>query len=224
MVTAALAALVTAAALIGVAVLRHQTEAAPTTGEPAAAAPNGVTQCGTGACQVVASQPVDGKTVDLLADSAGDNGKLRVGGPGSPIVVETSTTSLGARLNNTSLSCVTATVSACLVRGPSRDGLIGQVVINRGDSWRPAEATTYSSDAGAITLHSVVSSDAPDLIVAKKAPCNSPTACRSAAVYAQVYNLTGSLLGCTPTYRTASSLPGWPDVAPTRAQLRAECP
>lgn len=223
MVTAAVAALVTAAALIGIAVLRHQSDASSPLDEPAAAVPDGVTQCGTGACQVVASQPVDGRTADLLADGAGDNGKLRVGGPGSPIVVETSTTGLGAQLNGESLSCVTATVSACLIRGPSKEGIIGQVVVRTGDNWRPAE-TSYQSEAGAITLHNVLGDDTPEVIVARKVPCASPSACRTAAVYAQVYNLTSGLLGCTEQYKTASRLRGWPDIAPTEGDLRAVCP
>ncbi|GAA1975483.1 hypothetical protein GCM10009754_58670 [Amycolatopsis minnesotensis] len=223
MVTAALAALVTAGTLTGVAVLRHQSEAPSTLGAPAAAVPSGVTQCGAGSCQVVASQQVDGKTADLLADSNGDNGKLRVGGPGSPIVVETSTSNPRPRLNGESLSCVTASVSACLVRGPSQDWLIGQVVVSSGDNWRPAEAS-YLSDAGAITLHNVLGDDAPELIVAKKAPCASPAACRSAPVYAQVYDLTGTSLGCTRQHQAASALRGWPDIAPVPSDVRSECP
>ncbi|NKQ58266.1 hypothetical protein HFP15_35985 [Amycolatopsis sp. K13G38] len=206
MVTAVLAVLVTVGALIGVASLRSRDEGGPALQMAAPAVPvTTAEECGSGPCRVLASQTVDGGTVELLADDQGANGQFRAGG----VVVQTTITRLGARLDAGSLSCVTASVSACLVTGPLSGGRVGQLMIDRAGTWRSVDKP-YFSDAGVLTLNSVSGSGAPEVVVVQNSP-----------VQARVYALDGSSVGCTRHYTYLSQLRGWPNVRLEASDLRA---
>jgi len=205
-VTAVLAVLVTVAALIGVASLRSRDDggAGLQMASPGAPLTSGE-ECGSGPCRTLTSQPVDAGTVDLLADDQGTNGRFRAGG----VLIETTITQLGARLDAGSLSCVTASVSACLVTGPLGSGRVGQLMVDRAGTWRSVDKP-YFSDAGVLTLGNVSGSDAPEVVVVQNSP-----------VLARVYALDGSTVGCTRRYTYLSQLRGWPDVRLQAADLRA---
>lgn len=207
-VTAVVAALVTAAALAGVASLRLRDgssrieAAAPPLPVQAATA-----ECGAGPCRTLASQDVAGKQVDLLADDQGANGRFSSAGE----VVQTSITELGARVGADSLSCVTASVSACLVSAPLGTGRVGELLVVRDGDWTSVDKPYYSA-AGAIVLGNVTGSDAPEVTVVESSP-----------VLARVYALDGGVLGCTRKYTYASQIRGWPQVRLQASDLRA-CP
>lgn len=208
-VTAVLAALVTIAALVAVGKLRTKdtsvpgVEAAlPTTSISA----NGL-DCGNAPCGVVATQNVAGSSVELLADAHGGNGRFQAGA----VVLQTTITELGARLTTDSLSCVQASVSACLVDAPLNGGRIAQLFIERAGTWRSVDKP-YFSDAGIVVLGNVSGSDAPEVSVVDSNP-----------VLARVYGLDGSVVGCTKKYSYPAQLRGWPNVRLQASDLRA-CP
>jgi hypothetical protein len=209
LLTAVLAALVTAGALVAVASLRSRGDSVPSL---EAALPPGslsasTAECGEGPCHVLATQSVDGESIELLADGQGSNGRFQTGAT----VVQTTITELGARLDGGSLSCVTATASACLVSAPLNGGRIGQLVIDRGGNWRSVDKP-YFSDAGVLVLGNVSGTDAPELVVVQSTPA-----------LAHVYALDGSTVGCTRKYSYPAQLRGWPNVRVLATDLRA-CP
>ncbi|WP_158892036.1 hypothetical protein [Amycolatopsis anabasis] len=222
-VTAVVAVLVTAGALVTVALLRPRAEdssAAEPNSAPAASAP--AQECGDAPCQVLATQNVNGTTVELLAGADGNDGRFRAYGPNSHVVIETKTTALGARLNQNSLQCVAGPVSACLVRGLNDGGMLGEVLVSRDNDWRSPEKP-YFSDAGGLVLDPVAGA-APDVVVVKhQCPSGGETKCQSRPVYAEVFDLAGEQLGCTRDYTSPSQLRGWPAINLVQSDLRA-CP
>jgi hypothetical protein len=204
-ITAVLAALVTVAALIAVASLRARGRH-PVVASPAGAqsAPTAGVECGQAPCRVLATQSVDGGQVELLADAQGDNGRFQAGA----VVLQTSVTQLGARVDAGSLSCVAASVSACLVSGPLNGGRIAQLLVERDGVWRSVDRP-YFSDLGVIVLSNVSGTDAPEVVVVQRSP-----------VMARVYALDGSTVGCTKKYSYPAQLRGWPDVRVLAGDLR----
>ena len=208
-VTALVAALVTIGALIGVASLRSRGDGRPDLEAvaPGASAPASVEGCGPAPCQVLATRTAGTGTVRLLADGAGANGRFQAGAA----ILETTITQLGARLDPGSLSCVTASTSACLITGPLNGGRVGQLLIERAGTWRSVDKP-YFSDAGVLVLDDVSGSEAPEVVVVQGSP-----------VLARVYALDGSVVGCTKRYTSPSQLRGWPAVRLQAADLRS-CP
>lgn len=224
--TAVAAALVTVLALGAVALVRFEREKAsenaantpPPTSETDAAA-----ACGSSPCGVLTSLPVGGSTVELLADAAGKNGRLRILGPGSDAVIETALASMGVRLTQRSLACTQGPTSACLVRGGHQGGVVGEVFVARDDNWEPAERPYFSS-AGYLDLLQVGGDGSPEVGVAEHPGCaGSAVECAGAAIAVQVFALNGTSAGCTPAYGALTQLPGWPDVELAEADLH-ECP
>lgn len=203
--TAVAAAVVTAAALILVVTLRRWHSAdAPQADLPAASAAAAGTGCGDGPCRVLATQNVNGVSVQLLADPNGGNARLQAG----PYVVEATVSVLGARVDAGSLSCVSASVSACLISAAQNGGKIAQLVVDRGGVWR-ADDRPYFSSAGIVGLTDLVGSDAPEVVVVQSAP-----------VLARVYSLDGSVVGCTSHYSSVTAIRGWPNVHLVPSDLR----
>ncbi|WP_246128150.1 hypothetical protein, partial [Amycolatopsis rhizosphaerae] len=209
LVTAVVAALVTAGSLAAVASLRVARSGDKATIEASAPAPS-VTpdrECGGGPCDLLTTRSAGGAQVELRADATGANGRVQVNG----IVVPTTISELGARLTADSLTCVTANVSACLVGAPLKGGRVAQLLVGRGDGWQSVDKP-YFSDAGVIVLDTVTGADAPDVVVVQASPA-----------LARVYALDGSAVGCTRKYAAPSQLRGWPQVHVLPADLRP-CP
>ncbi|RZQ62891.1 hypothetical protein EWH70_17605 [Amycolatopsis suaedae] len=214
--------LVAVGAVVTAVVLRPKAEPAPAA-VPAAAGGSATVTCDGGPCVVLASRQAKGETVELLADAAGGSGKIRFGGTGSDIVLETSITVMGARLRQDSLECVDGPTAACLVRGPVDGGMLGEVLVARADIWRPAEQP-YFADGSRIVLAQVVDDDTPEVIVVRHVCSGAATDCQRDPVVAAVYRLgADEPVGCTRRYSVPAQLRGWPDVRVTRGELR-QCP
>lgn len=223
LVTVVLAVLVTVAAVLTVFLLRPDHASSPgPAAAPAASAPGAPAQCSDGECRVLASTDVDGSSVELLADSGGTSGRLRIhAGTGPPTVLESTVTAMGARLDDDSLRCAEGDVPVCLVRGALDNGMVGEVIVARGGTWRPADRP-YFSDAGTISLDDVAGDAAPEVVVVRH-DCDvsdSADSCRVAPVVAAVFEVGGAELGCTGHYTSPSEIRGWPDVRVSAAQLR----
>ncbi|WP_236795696.1 hypothetical protein [Amycolatopsis sp. GM8] len=204
-VTAVVAALVTVGALAGVASLRSRDQGPRLeAAAPVAAPQSAVAECGDGLCRTLVTQAVNGAQVALLADEQGGNGRFQVGGQ----LVQTSITELGARVDGNSLSCVAASVSACLVSAPLNGGRIGEVLVERDGDWNPVDKP-YFAAAGVIALNNVTGTDAPEVTVVESSP-----------VLARVYALDGTLTGCTKKYSSFSQIRGWPNVRLIASDLR----
>lgn len=223
--TAVVSALVAAGALAMSATLRDRDEntadASPTTaGSTASGA--GVDGCLVGPCEVLATVPVGGTTVDLVADAGRRSGRVRIGGAGSSDVFEVTITSMGATLDKDSLQCVAGSLNACLVRGRSDQGVIGQVVVGRSRKW--AELTQpFQSDAGYLALDEVTADPGVEVLATQHRCDRAVVAdCTGTPVYIQVYNLRSQEKGCTKRdYDGLESLPGWPVVALESRDLKA---
>lgn len=222
-VTAVVAALVTVAALATVTVLRVQRDAAnagpggtpgPTTTSDAAST------CGNRPCEVLTSVPVGATTVELLADTDGRNGRLRVRGSGSTSVLETALAGMRVRLTQKSLVCAKGPTSACLVSGAHNGGVVGEVFVARGRSWQPVERP-YFSAAAYVDLMQVTGDNAPEVLVAQHQDCTGSAAeCAGAPIVLEVFALDGSSEGCTLQYGALTQLPGWPNVYLRDAELQ----
>lgn len=213
-VTAACAALVTAAALVG-SWQFGRADAADTVTVPPSA---GAEPCLRTACPVLVSAEVNGQRVDLHATAAGDAGALEVHGDGTdsgPLGVKV--TGSGARLDHDSLHCVAGQEPACLVSGESQQGTVGEVFSEQQGSWTHVERQ-YLSSAGNLGLRDV---DDRLAVIAVQRGCTT-AAC--SAVYAQVFATDGTDLGCTTVYASKYALPRWPQVQPAGYQLRNPCP
>ncbi|MGH3431622.1 MAG: hypothetical protein ACRDQB_02170 [Thermocrispum sp.] len=223
MLTAVMAALVTVAALAAVIVLRMQRDqaegvrgAAPPSSSPADAA----AACGDRPCEVLTSVPVGSTTVELLADAAGRNGRLRFLADGGTSVQETALAGMGVRLTQRSLSCAKGTTSACLVRGGHDGGVVGEVFVARGGGWEPVEQPYFSS-AAFLDLVQVTGNGNAEVAVAQMPDCaGSAAECAGAPIVVEVFGLDGTSEGCTPPYGALTQLPGWPDVDLTDGDLQ----
>jgi hypothetical protein len=203
-ITLVLALLVVGGALGGAFYLRSSqqtTEPAP----PPAPPPVTATSCRTEPCSVLVATTLGNTKVELVADAGGKSGRLRINGDR---LIESSVTDRGVRLTESSLECVSASISACLIKGdlPS-GGTIGEVVVSRSDKWNLLERS-YLSDAGHLSLADVNGEGGPELIAVQK------------GYFAQVFLLDGSELGCTRTVAKLEQLPGWPKVKPVKGQLK----
>ncbi|WP_328606427.1 hypothetical protein OG943_41965 [Amycolatopsis sp. NBC_00345] len=228
LLTALLAALVTAAALVAVVVLRSHSEADSVAGAPQIAAPapdqSTATTCGTGPCRELAAMTVGGTPVSLLADATGGWGRVRVGAK-PDTEFELAITGMGAKLAPNSLQCIAGTTSACLVRGDVSGGAFGELLIESGGVWRDF-GQPYFADAGTIVLDDVDQDGRPDLVLVRhECPGATPgtTTCQAAPVLAEVYQLSGEIVGCTRKVTSPSQLRGWPAVQVRRSELSA-CP
>ncbi|WP_436492183.1 hypothetical protein [Actinokineospora sp. HUAS TT18] len=223
--TALLSGAVTIASLTGAAVLnaRSTPVSPPTTSvsTPTTTPSIGVSGCLREPCQVLSTTTVGGTFVELIADAGARSGRLRIGGPSSSQVIETTVTELGVTLSATSLQCVPGSASACLIRGTGPSGTTGQVVVGRSDKWS-AQERAYLSSAGVLVLGNVVSDSSPE-VIAVQVDCRANQNCAGRPVYAQVFDLGGQEIGCTKTYSKVEQLPGYPLITFPAAQLR-DCP
>jgi hypothetical protein len=223
--TAVVSALVAAGALAMSATLRDRDESTAdvettTTGPTTSGA--GVDGCLVGPCEVLATVPVGGTTVDLVADAGRRSGRMRIGGAGSSDVFEATITSMGATLDKDSLQCVAGSLSACLLRGRSDQGIIGQVVVGRSGKWAEL-AQPFQSDAGYLALEEVTADPGAEVLVALHR-CDRATVadCSGTPVYIRVYNLRSQEMGCTKRdYNKLEALPAWPAVALASTDLKA---
>jgi len=213
-ITIAVSALVAAGALAASAALRNRDRAnaaADTVTTTSTRAGVGVDGCLKAPCTVLADIPVGGTRVQLVADRGGGSARLRIGGAGASKVIEATITSMGATLGPDSLQCVAGTLSACLLRGNSAEGVVGQVVAGRSGSWSELPQP-FLSDAGYMALADVTKDVGPQILVAQHCDRQTTQDCSTTSVYVRVYNLSNDVLGCTGNYRRLESLPGWPVV------------
>ncbi|HWD06540.1 MAG TPA: hypothetical protein VG674_29290 [Amycolatopsis sp.] len=228
LLTAALAAVVTVAALVVVLGLRQKpadvaSGVAPAGVEPP---PSTATTCGADPCRQLAAVSVAGTPVVLLADATGGWGRVEIGAqPGTQF--ELAITTMGAKLTAQSLQCVAGKTSACLVRGAvgHGEGAYGELLIGSDGVWRDF-GKPYFADAGTLSLYDTTADGRPDVIVVRhECPDATPGTpkCQAAPVLAEVYQLSGSVIGCTKQVTAPSDLRGWPDVQVRSADLRA-CP
>ena len=216
-VTIVLALLVAAGSVTTAALLRPS--GATTAGQtrsstPAPAPDQGETEsaCRRQPCKVVGTVVVAGSTVDLVADAGGTSGRLRIGGPGSGRVIETTITKLGVKLTTSSLQCVAGPISACLIRGQFEGGIAAEVVVGRSDTWSPLE-NHFQSSAGYLALSNVTDSSPGPEIVAVQYDCHGGDACTDGPVFGQVFEATGAELGCTRHHYTKlANMPGYPNI------------
>jgi hypothetical protein len=214
-----LSALVAAGALVAAVVLRESTSATEAVTTPPSTPAVGIDGCLHEPCTVLATMPVGGTIVDLVADSGATSGRLRIGGDGSSEVIEATITDMGATLTKDSLQCVASTLSACLVRGPFPQGIVGQVVVGRSAKWSQI-AQPFQSDAGYLALADVTSDAGAEVLVAQHR-CEPGTAdCSATPVYMRVFNLRNQEMGCTRNYARLDQLPEWPVVTLTSADLK----
>lgn len=222
LLTVALAAVVVVGSLVAAVLLRpgeDDHEAVDGLSMPTATAGDG---CAGGPCRVVASASVNGMTVELLAAERGSAGRLRAGGPASASVAEVAIGTMGVPLNQDSLRCEESATPVCLVRGPHDGGMVGELHVWQGDSWR-SDQRPYFSDAGSVTLDDVDGDDVPEVVVVSHdcSDAESVAACRQAPVLAEVFDLSGGTVGCTGTYGSPGSLRGWPEVDVESYELMA---
>ncbi|GAA4424696.1 hypothetical protein GCM10023148_27130 [Actinokineospora soli] len=163
-------------------------------------------------CRVLGAATLGDTRIELVADSGGMTGRLRIGGPGASRVIEIA--DIGRIEETGALQCYPASISACLVRARGPQGLTGKVVVGRSDKWSPLERA-YLSTADFLTLTNVVADSGPEVVAAQCAP----EGC-SGGVHAQVFTLAGVSVGCTREYTTARELPGYPSVDIGAARLR----
>ena len=216
--TAVLGALVFAGALGGAALTRTQAQVAGTPSAPPPPPPTSTGPADDGClrepCRVVGAATLGDTRIELVADSGGTTGRLRIGSPGASRVIEVA--GIGALVRSGPLQCYPASISACLVRAEGEQGLTGIVVVGRSDKWSKLERP-YLSTAGYLGLNNVVADSGPEVIAAQ---C-SDEAC-DYGVYGQVFTLAGTTVGCTRQYASTAELPGYPSVTLSSARL-GEC-
>ena len=215
---------VIAAVLLTAILLRPSADGLPS-GDSAAPGLAGRVDCGSGPCQVLASEKVGDASIDLLADSTGEHGKVRIVNGGASVVFETTITTMGVRLTKNSLTCDGGANPACLMSGSYDQGVVGEVFVSRGGNWRSTEKP-YFSDAGSIVLSDVIGDSTPE-VVRVRHDCGdsgiSTATCQVKPVYAEVFDLSGKQLGCTKKYTAPAQIRGWPEVRILPNELRA-CP
>jgi len=225
LLTAVLAAVVAFGAFGAVYVLRPKPDiVGGSAAEPAAGPAIAPVSCGRGPCRKLAAMTVGGQPVELLADAAGDNGRVRIG-PEPGTVLDLTIGQLGLRLDANSLRCVDGTNPACLVRGAGDRGAYGELLIASAGGWVSA-GKPYFSDAATLALDDVNADGKPDLVVVRHVCPGSESGtpqCQAAPVLAEVYDQTSRLLGCTKKVTSPSQLRGWPEIKLIRSDLRA-CP
>jgi hypothetical protein len=224
LLTALLAAVVIAGALIVVVALRPRPDP-QVTGDVVPGGPPGTALaqpiCGPGPCEQLAAQTVGDVPVTLLAAPTGKFGQVRIG-TGQGTLVDLMIAGMGATLSKESLRCVDGSTASCLVRGDYEGGAVGEVLVNHGDTWR-SSGRPYFADAGNMSLFDVTGDGTADIIVVRhECPESLPGSakCQASPVVAAVFGLGGDSLGCTKKYTSPSQLKGWPDVRVTKSELR----
>lgn len=216
-VTVVVSLLVAVGAVAGAAVLgaHRQPAAAPTrssTQAPSSSEPVDPSGCKRRPCKVLGTVVVAGSTVDLVADAGGTSGRLRIGGPGSGQVIETTVTNLGVKLTTSSLQCIAGPISACLIRGELHGGVAGEVVVGRSDSWSPLE-NRFQSDAGYLALSNVVLDASPEIVAVQHDCPGGDESCADRPVFGQVFQANGTEIGCTrQRYSAPEDMPGYPSI------------
>lgn len=214
-VAAVVSALVAGGALVAAAVVRDrgETAATPTSSPAPTTSGVGLDGCLVKPCQVLATVPIGGTVVELVADAGARSGRLRIGGAGSSDVIEVTITDHGATLTPESLQCVSGTLAACVVRGQVTGGNTeAQVVVGRTGKWSD-RGTPYVSDAGYLALADLMPDVGPEIVAVQHRCDRATTAdCSATKVFAEVYSLVGAKLGCTRTYTRLDSMPGYPNV------------
>jgi hypothetical protein len=224
-VTAIVCTLVALGALVTAGVLRHErassADSEETTPPPTTTSGAGADGCLAKPCTVVGPIPIGGTTVQLVVDAGGKSGRLQIGGGGASDVIEVTITKLGAVLGPDSLECVGSAQSACVIRGASSDGMLGQVVVGRSEKWASRDKP-FASDAGYVAVRDVDRQEAGLEVVVAQHRCDpAATAdCSTTPVYVQVFTLQSEPLGCTRDYARLESIPGWPAVDLTSARIR----
>lgn len=218
-----LSALVATGALVA-ATLRDRganTSAPPATTTEDTAEPVGPDGCRVAPCTVLGRIPVGGAMIELVADAGARSGRLRIGGgTGDGVVFEVTITSAGTvTLDDQSLECMTVSSTACLIRGRSADGMVGQVVAGRSGNWAEAPKS-FSSNAGYLSLADADTSSGPE-VLAVQYDCDRAVTpdCAGQEVYAQVFTVNGKELGCTDNYSRLESLPEYPEVDFAKADV-----
>jgi len=220
-VTVVLSLLVAAGALVGADALRLQaarTAQAASTSAQSETKPVGPSGCLQEPCRVLGTAAIGGTSMELVADAGAQSGRLRIGGgTATPQVIPVTVTDNGVVLTEDSLQCLAGGQAACLIRGRRADNRVyGQVVVGRADSW--ASGQTYLSNAGYLALANVDSDVSPEVLAAQPGCAGG---CPGGQVRMQVFNLDGSVVGCTRNYSALERLPGFPVVKLTQAELSA---
>jgi hypothetical protein len=172
-------------------------------------------RCGSAVCRSVLKQVVGDDAVEVLVGSG--TGRIKVTGPAGPNIFESSVVESGAVVDDSSLQCVPAAVSVCLVRGRKGDISYGEVLVERSGAWTRTQAP-YVATGGYLALHDVDGDQVADLVAVQR-PCD-PTGCKR--LYAQVFSFSGTpVLGCTSSVTALDDLPGWPEVAPRGDDLHS---
>jgi hypothetical protein len=219
-VAVVVATAVAAGALAASAALRARASGpsvAVTTTPTSANTPSvGVSGCLVEPCSVLGTATVGGTLIELVADKGAVSGRLRVGGPNSGQVIETTITDMGVKLTTDSLQCLAGGPSACLIRG-ERDGEVdGQIVVGRSDSWSSLEKP-FVSEAGYLVLANIDAGASPEVLAAQHGcQAGDPGSCTATWVHLQAFALTGTVIGCTGSYRKPQDIPAHV----TAAQLR----
>ncbi|MGH3877343.1 MAG: hypothetical protein ACRDSK_09950 [Actinophytocola sp.] len=218
-VVAVLSALVAGGALVAAHQARDR-PAATSTPPSASTSPSqvDVDGCVREPCAVLATVPVAGTTVELVADRGARSGRLRIGGPNSSEVIEVTVTDLGVRLTRESLQCVVSALSACVVRGSYEGGTAGQVVAGRSGKWSSL-TKPFVSDAGFLALAQVTVDSGPEVVAVQHDCDRAATDCAGTPVFAQVFTMGGAEAGCTRDYSSVEALPGFPAVEIRSDQL-----
>jgi hypothetical protein len=221
-ITVAVAIGLTLLALVGAILLRpHRTADDANSGAVLSMPANAQLQCGDGPCRSLASATVAGSTVELLANTAANSGRVRiVTAQGLNSVFETTISQLGAGLTAQSLTCVNAAAPACMVSGSGPEGSAGEVFVQTRGDWERAD-DPYFASGGYISLRQGGTEGAE--VVTAQVECDSDltTECAGAPVYVQVFAVTGATLGCTSPVSKLDRLPGWPNVNVSDSQLHA---
>jgi hypothetical protein len=234
-VTLAVTGVVLVGALAGAVLLRPR----PVDDHAAAGSGVGTTQsdlreqCGSGPCQLLAAATAGDSTVQLLTDNLTpsaeqtQSGRVQFRGSTGTAVFETNISQDEAVLTHSSLSCLSASVPACIVFGEyspnnQKAGALGEVFVERGGNWvRPGYGLFYSS-AGYFTLWEAAGDTAPQVIAVQN-DCQA-SKCVNPKVYVQLFSLgADSPTSCTRPVSAISLLPGHGTILPPAADLRA-CP
>lgn len=220
-ITAMVCALVAAGALAVAASQRDRGETRSSTDPTTLPSTSGVgvDGCAVEPCTVLASIPVSGNLIDLVADDGFRSGRLRIGRAGSSEVIEVTITEKGAVLGQDSLQCVPGTLVSCLIRGTTEQGVIGQIVVGRTGQWNQL-TQPFQSDAGYLALADVTGDTGAEILVAQHRCDRASTPdCSATPVYLHVYNMRSEDKGCTRSYKSLDALPGWPVVTVRSADL-----
>lgn len=224
-VTAVVCVLVALGALVTAGVLRHQRAGSVQQEETSAPQTTtsgvGANGCLVAPCTAVGPTPIGGTSVLLVVDADGRSGRVQIGGGGASDMIEVTITQLGAVLGPESLQCAGGSQSACIVRGNSPGGMLGQVIVGRSEKWGSVEKP-FASDAGYVGVQEVSGAQTGVEVLVAQFRCDPATTadCSTRPVYVQVFNVQSESLGCTRNYARLESIPGWPAVDLADATLR----